>query len=85
MGLTILSFHIDLFKKYFPRDPRYRTAAENIDFLPTILSRFDMIFIVRDIRDEAKDMAIAKHVMGVHVNANTKYNLLYRLHFVLSY
>ena len=39
-----------------------RSAAENIDFLPTILSRFDLIFIVRDIRDEEKDRAIAKHV-----------------------
>ena len=32
----------------------YKSAAENIDFLPTILSRFDLIFIVRDIRDEAR-------------------------------
>ena len=24
----------------------YKSAAENIDFLPTILSRFDLIFIV---------------------------------------
>ena len=31
-----------------------RSAAENIDFLPTILSRFDMIFIVRDLHDEEK-------------------------------
>ena len=31
-------------------------AEENIDFMPTILSRFDMIFIVRDRHDEARDM-----------------------------
>jgi len=48
-----------------------RTAAENIDFLPTILSRFDLIFIVRDIRDERRDRAMAEHVMGVHINAAT--------------
>ena len=30
-------------------------GAENIDFMPTILSRFDMIFIVKDVHDEEKD------------------------------
>jgi DNA replication licensing factor MCM5 len=46
-----------------------KSAAENIDLLPTILSRFDLIFIVRDIRDERRDREIAKHVMRVHINA----------------
>ena len=46
-----------------------KSAANNIDFLPTILSRFDLIFIVRDLRDEAKDRKIAEHVMGVHINS----------------
>ena len=44
-------------------------GAANIDFMPTILSRFDMIFIVKDIHDMAKDMRMAKHVMKVHLNA----------------
>lgn len=30
-------------------------AAQNIDFQTTILSRFDMIFIVKDEHDEARD------------------------------
>ncbi|CAB4038404.1 DNA replication licensing factor mcm5, partial [Paramuricea clavata] len=44
-------------------------GEENIDFMPTILSRFDMIFIVKDVHDQAKDMRLAKHVMQVHLNA----------------
>ena len=44
-------------------------AEENIDFMPTILSRFDCIFIVKDEHDERRDITLAKHVMGVHVNA----------------
>ncbi|XP_054715712.1 DNA replication licensing factor mcm5-A-like [Uloborus diversus] len=44
-------------------------AEENIDFMPTILSRFDMIFIVKDEHDERKDSRLAKHVMGLHMNA----------------
>ena len=39
--------------------------------MSTILSRFDLIFIVRDVRDEERDRGIAKHVMGVHINAST--------------
>lgn len=46
------------------------STVENIDLLPTILSRFDLIFIVRDLRDEKRDMDIARHVVKVHVNAS---------------
>ncbi len=38
-------------------------GAENIDFMPTILSRFDMIFIVKDEHDEARDTV--SHVMSI--------------------
>lgn len=31
-------------------------GEENIDFMPTILSRFDMIFIVKDEHNEQRDM-----------------------------
>ncbi|CAH3030850.1 unnamed protein product [Porites evermanni] len=44
-------------------------GEENIDFMPTILSRFDMIFIVKDEHEQSKDMHLAKHVMQVHLNA----------------
>lgn len=49
-----------------------RSAAENIDFLPTILSRFDLIFIVRDVRNAVRDEAMARHVMRVHINASAE-------------
>ncbi|CAG0880353.1 unnamed protein product [Cyprideis torosa] len=42
-------------------------GEENIDFMPTILSRFDMIFVVKDEHDAARDQAMAKHVMNVHM------------------
>merc|ERR1712025_1202800 len=43
-------------------------GEENIDFMPTILSRFDMIYIVKDEHDEGKDTTLAKHVMKIHLN-----------------
>jgi DNA replication licensing factor MCM5 len=38
----------------------------------TVLSRFDMIFLVRDVREEERDRLICQHVMGVHIeNSST--------------
>ncbi|XP_055324079.1 DNA replication licensing factor Mcm5 [Sitodiplosis mosellana] len=45
-------------------------GEENIDFMPTILSRFDMIFIVKDVHDEGRDTNLARHIINVHLNAN---------------
>ncbi|KAI0762684.1 ATP dependent DNA helicase [Fomes fomentarius] len=45
-----------------------RSPGENIDFQTTILSRFDMIFIVKDEHNEQRDRMIAKHVMSIHMN-----------------
>merc|ERR1719492_205629 len=44
-------------------------AEENIDFMPTILSRFDTIFIVKDEHNEERDKTLARHVIGVHMNS----------------
>ncbi|XP_060861438.1 DNA replication licensing factor Mcm5 [Metopolophium dirhodum] len=42
-------------------------GEDNIDFMPTILSRFDMIFIIKDEHDQNRDMTLAKHIMNVHL------------------
>ncbi|KAF9015018.1 MCM-domain-containing protein [Cyathus striatus] len=52
----------------FGRYDEGRSPGENIDFQTTILSRFDMIFIVKDEHNELRDMTIAKHVMNIHMN-----------------
>lgn len=49
-------------------------GEENIDFMPTILSRFDMIFIIKDIHDQSRDITLAKHIINVHLNANKPAN-----------
>lgn len=48
----------------------YRTDEENVDFMPTILSRFDMIFVIKDKHDYNSDIAKAKHVVNIHVGAD---------------
>ncbi|KAJ6627288.1 MCM-domain-containing protein [Mycena sp. CBHHK59/15] len=52
----------------FGRYDEGRSPGENIDFQTTILSRFDMIFIVKDEHNEQRDKMIAKHVMNIQMN-----------------
>jgi DNA replication licensing factor MCM5 len=47
-----------------------RDIGDNINLMSTILSRFDMIFIIRDVREEERDRSIAQHVLGVHINTS---------------
>lgn len=48
----------------------FKSVGDNIDLMSTILSRFDCIFIIRDIRDIERDRNIAKHVLNVHISSN---------------
>lgn len=50
----------------FGRYDDLKSPGENIDFQTTILSRFDMIFIVKDDHNESRDRSIAQHVMNIH-------------------
>jgi DNA replicative helicase MCM subunit Mcm2 (Cdc46/Mcm family) len=46
-----------------------KSVGDNIDLMTTILSRFDCIFIVRDVRDVERDKNIARHVLNIHMTA----------------
>lgn len=52
-----------------------KTARENIDFQTSILSRFDLIFVLKDIKNEQRDRLIAQHVLNVHSQAIADTNL----------
>ncbi|ROT39238.1 MCM2/3/5 family protein [Sodiomyces alkalinus F11] len=67
---TILNARTSVLAAANPIFGRYddmKTPGENIDFQTTILSRFDMIFIVRDHHSREKDEKMARHVMGIHM------------------
>ncbi|MFX1598464.1 MAG: LAGLIDADG family homing endonuclease, partial [Promethearchaeota archaeon] len=44
----------------------YRSAAENIKFPVTLLSRFDLIFIITDRPEEEFDKRISDHILDLH-------------------
>lgn len=67
---TILNARTSVLAAANPIFGRYddlKSPGENIDFQTTILSRFDMIFIVRDEHEKGRDEKIARHVMGIHM------------------
>ncbi|MDD5317282.1 MAG: minichromosome maintenance protein MCM [Candidatus ainarchaeum sp.] len=52
--------------KYGRFDPNMY-PAQQFDILPTLLSRFDLIFPIRDVLDEEKDKRTADHILQQHM------------------
>jgi replicative DNA helicase Mcm len=43
-----------------------RTVAENISLPVTILSRFDLIFVLRDVPNKESDRKMSRHILEIH-------------------
>jgi len=52
----------------FGRFDPYQDISEQINISDTLLSRFDLIFPVRDIPDKAKDEKLSDHIMTMHTD-----------------
>ncbi|KAG0642461.1 MCM2/3/5 family-domain-containing protein [Tuber brumale] len=52
--------------KYNPNLP----VPANIDLPPTLLSRFDLVYLVLDRVDEAHDRRLARHMLGMYLEDN---------------
>jgi replicative DNA helicase Mcm len=44
----------------------HRTVAENISLPVTILSRFDLIFVLRDVPEKEADKKMSEHILKIH-------------------
>ena len=58
----------------FGRYDEMKSPGENVGFSSTILSRFDMIFIVKDDHNAQRDISLAHHVLAVHISNETGEN-----------
>lgn len=45
----------------------YKTLAENTEYPPSLLSRFDFIFVIKDVVDEEHDSNIVDAILGEHL------------------
>jgi len=50
----------------FSRFDNYKPLGEQFDIPPTLLSRFDLIFPIRDVLDREQDKKIAEHMLKMH-------------------
>ncbi len=50
----------------FGRFEPLQSITQQIDLPPALINRFDLIFILRDLPDKARDDAIAEHVLNIH-------------------
>lgn len=72
---TMLKSRTSVLAAANPPSGRYddlKTAQENIDLQSTILSRFDLIFIVKDPADPERDKMIARKVLDNHRTAGAQ-------------
>lgn len=52
----------------YSRYNRNKSLSENINLPNSLLSRFDLMFLILDVPDIDRDMALARHVTFVHQN-----------------
>jgi replicative DNA helicase Mcm len=62
---SILSAANPMYGKYDP----YKNITENVNLPVPLLTRFDLIFIVRDMPEKEKDNLIASHILEIHKDA----------------
>ena len=65
---SILASANPIGSKYNPNLP----VPQNIDLPPTLLSRFDLVYLVLDKVDESADRRLAKHLVGMYLEDHTK-------------
>lgn len=59
---SILSAANPMYGKYDP----YKNITENVNLPVPLLTRFDLIFIVRDTPEKERDSLIASHILDIH-------------------
>ena len=59
---SILAAANPMYGKYDP----YKNITENVNLPIPLLTRFDLIFIVRDIPEKEKDSLVASHILQIH-------------------
>lgn len=59
---SILAAANPMYGKYDP----FKNITENVNLPIPLLTRFDLIFVVRDVPSKEKDTKIAKHILSLH-------------------
>lgn len=64
-----LNARCSILASVLPKNTYYQATLplhKNCDLSPPIMSRFDLFFVMQDIRDETQDLTVAKHIVASH-------------------
>ncbi len=59
----------------YGRFDRFKPTAEQINLPSTILSRFDLIFVIEDKPDPVKDKKLASHILRIHKDTSIPFEI----------
>jgi replicative DNA helicase Mcm len=59
----------------YGRFDRFKPTAEQINLPSTILSRFDLIFVIEDKPDPDRDKRLAGHILRIHKNTSIPFEI----------
>ena len=78
---SILAAANPIYGKYDP----YKNLTENVNLPIPLLTRFDLIFVVRDIPSPSKDDQIAQHIIDQHGSSGTDITSLIDIDILTKY
>ena len=78
---SILAAANPMFGKYDP----FKNLTENVNLPIPLLTRFDLIFVVRDIPQEERDRQIAQHIINQHGESGTDTTSLIDIDILTKY
>lgn len=67
--MTTLNARVSILAAANPAYGRYnlkRSISDNLDLPPALLSRFDLLWLIKDRPDESNDLHLANHIFNVH-------------------
>jgi len=78
---SILAAANPMFGKYDP----FKNLTENVNLPIPLLTRFDLVFIVRDVPSQEKDRKIAQHIISQHGSSGTDTTSLIDIDILTKY
>ena len=78
---SILAAANPMYGKYDP----FKNITENVNLPVPLLTRFDLIFVVRDIPSKERDNRIARHILNLHRTSGTDIKSLIDVDILTKY
>ena len=69
---SILSAANPLYGKYDP----YKNITENVNMPVPLLTRFDLVYVIRDTPEKEKDNRVASHILEIHRDSGARSHVL---------